>query len=106
MAQKKPGEVEAFLSRPDFSYPVILLYGPDPGLVSERSEKVAELSGVDRSDPFAAVTLAAIPRYGFSTRLVKRSRRPTKFRAFICPKIPAAPAIPTPSSVSMSHILP
>lgn len=59
MAQKKPGEVEAFLSRPDFSYPVILLYGPDPGLVSERSEKVAELSGVDRSDPFAAVTLAA-----------------------------------------------
>ncbi|MEF2552150.1 DNA polymerase III subunit delta [Aurantimonas sp. A2-1-M11] len=59
MAQKKPGEVEAFLSRPDFSYPVILLYGPDPGLVSERSEKIAELSGIDRNDPFAAVTLAA-----------------------------------------------
>ena len=59
MAQKKAGEVDAFLSRPDFSFPVILLYGPDPGLVAERSEKVAELSGVDRSDPFAAVTLAA-----------------------------------------------
>ena len=59
MAQKKAGEVDGFLSRPDFSFPVILLYGPDPGLVAERSEKIAELSGVDRSDPFAAVTLAA-----------------------------------------------
>ncbi|HEY9057775.1 MAG TPA: DNA polymerase III subunit delta, partial [Aurantimonas sp.] len=59
MAQKKAGEVEAFLSRPDFSFPVILLYGPDPGLVAERSARVAEMSGVDRDDPFAAVTLAA-----------------------------------------------
>lgn len=59
MAQKKAGEVEAFLSRPDFSFPVILLYGPDPGLVAERSARIAEMSGVDRDDPFAAVTLAA-----------------------------------------------
>ncbi|MDY8109079.1 DNA polymerase III subunit delta [Fulvimarina sp. 2208YS6-2-32] len=59
MAQKKAGEVDAFLSRPDFSYPVILLYGPDPGLVSERAHTIAKQSGVDASDPFASVTLAA-----------------------------------------------
>ncbi|MEN3794433.1 DNA polymerase III subunit delta [Fulvimarina sp. MAC3] len=59
MAQKKAGEVDAFLSRPDFSYPVILLYGPDPGLVSERASAIAKHSGVDPSDPFASVSLAA-----------------------------------------------
>lgn len=59
MAQKKAGEVEAFLSRPDASFPLVLLYGPDAGLVSERAARVAELSGVDRSDPFAAISLAA-----------------------------------------------
>ncbi|MCB8840554.1 DNA polymerase III subunit delta [Aurantimonas sp. VKM B-3413] len=59
MAQKKASEVEAFLSRPDFSFPLVLLYGPDPGLVSERSDRLAAASGVDRDDPFASVTLAA-----------------------------------------------
>lgn len=59
MAQKKAGEVDGFLSRPDTSFPVILLYGPDPGLVAERAERVAVLSGVDRSDPFSCVTLGA-----------------------------------------------
>ncbi|KQT85535.1 DNA polymerase III subunit delta [Aurantimonas sp. Leaf443] len=59
MAQKKAGEVDAFLSRPDTSFPVVLLYGPDAGLVSERAEKIAALSGVDASDPFAVATLTA-----------------------------------------------
>ena len=59
MAQKKAGEVEAFLSRPDTSFPVVLLYGPDPGLVSERAAVVARLSGADLADPFSTVTLNA-----------------------------------------------
>lgn len=59
MAQKKAGEVDAFLSRPDGSFPIVLVYGPDSGLVSERAERVVELSGVDRSDPFASVVLQA-----------------------------------------------
>jgi len=59
VAQKKAGEVEAFLSRPDTSFPVVLLYGPDPGLVSERAGTVAKLSGVDLADPFSTVTLNA-----------------------------------------------
>ncbi|KAA0968239.1 DNA polymerase III subunit delta [Aureimonas fodinaquatilis] len=59
MAQKKAGEVEAFLSRPDTSFPVLLLYGPDSGLVSERATKLAALSGVDNTDPFASIVLMA-----------------------------------------------
>ncbi|GGE06827.1 DNA polymerase III subunit delta [Aureimonas endophytica] len=59
MAQRKAGEVEAFLSRPDTSFPVVLLYGPDSGLVAERAARVAALSGADLGDPFSAVTLSA-----------------------------------------------
>lgn len=59
MAEKKAGEVEAFLSRPDTSFPVVLLYGPDAGLVSERAAKVAHLSGVDPKDAFSFVSLQA-----------------------------------------------
>lgn len=60
MAQKRAGEVEAFLSGPvSSSFPIVLLYGPDAGLVAERAEKLAAASGIDRSDPFASVTLAA-----------------------------------------------
>jgi DNA polymerase III subunit delta len=59
MAQKKAGEVDGFLSRPDTSFPIVLLYGPDPGLVSERADTVARLSGTDLSDAFAAVSMNA-----------------------------------------------
>ena len=59
MAHKRAGEVEAFLVRPDHAFPVILLYGPDPGLVAERAEAIAQKSGTDRDDPFASIVLQA-----------------------------------------------
>ena len=59
MAQKKAGEVEAFLNRPDFAFSLVLFYGPDTGLVAERSQKLAKAFGVDPTDPFSAVTLSA-----------------------------------------------
>ncbi len=59
MAQKKAGEVEAFLNRPDFAFSLVLFYGPDTGLVAERSQKLAKAFGVDPADPFSAVTLSA-----------------------------------------------
>lgn len=79
MAQKKAGEVDAFLSRPDTSFPVVLLYGPDPGLVAERSERVIGLSGVDRNDPFAAVTLAAEDIEKDPGRLIDEARTISMF---------------------------
>ncbi len=59
MASLKPRDIEAFLKKPDFSRAVILLYGPDAGLVSERADNLAEKSGVDLSDPFSLIRMDA-----------------------------------------------
>ncbi|MEL6436111.1 MAG: DNA polymerase III subunit delta [Pseudomonadota bacterium] len=37
--------------------PVCLIYGPDRGLVTERIQRIATLSGVDINDPFASAAL-------------------------------------------------
>ncbi len=41
MAQKKAFEVDAWLARPDPKVAVVLLYGPDRGLVAERARAFA-----------------------------------------------------------------
>ncbi|MCF6322416.1 MAG: DNA polymerase III subunit delta, partial [Rhizobiaceae bacterium] len=37
MAQKKASQVDGFIAKPDKNIHFVLLYGPDQGLVSERS---------------------------------------------------------------------
>lgn len=59
MASLKPRDIEPFLKKPDFSRPVILLYGPDAGLVSERADVLAQKSGVDLTDPFCQIRMNA-----------------------------------------------
>lgn len=59
MVALKPREIDSFINRPDFSRGVILLYGPDEGLVSERADKLAAKSGVDLDDPFCVIRLDA-----------------------------------------------
>ena len=59
MAQKKAHEVEAWLARPDPKTAIVLIYGPDRGLVSERAKAFAEKSGVPLDDPFSVVKLDA-----------------------------------------------
>jgi DNA polymerase III subunit delta len=51
----RAGEIDAFLARPDPRRPVVLIYGPDAGLVSERA--AALLAAADKADPFAIVPL-------------------------------------------------
>ncbi|TIR75123.1 MAG: DNA polymerase III subunit delta, partial [Mesorhizobium sp.] len=38
MAQKKGYEVDSWLARPDPAMAIVLLYGPDRGLVAERAK--------------------------------------------------------------------
>lgn len=57
MAQKKAYEVDAWLARPNPDIPIILLYGPDRGLVSERGRALANKSGLPLDDPFSVVRL-------------------------------------------------
>ena len=59
MAALKAHEVDRFLSKPEFSKPVFLIYGPDLGLVSERADMLAAKSGVDLKDDFSLIRLDA-----------------------------------------------
>ena len=59
MASLKPRDIESFLKKPDFSRAVILLYGPDAGLVSERADQLAQKSDVDLKDPFCLIRIDA-----------------------------------------------
>lgn len=58
MTAVKAGEVEGLLRRgPDPRIAVILVYGPDTGLVAERARLLAEKAVDDPADPFALVKL-------------------------------------------------
>jgi DNA polymerase III subunit delta len=59
MAQKKAYEVEAWLRRPPENVSIVLIYGPDRGLVSERAKTFAEKTGLPLDDPFSVVRLDA-----------------------------------------------
>lgn len=58
MTTVKAGEIEGLIRRgPDPRIPVILVYGPDTGLVTERARKLAEDFVTDPADPFALVRI-------------------------------------------------
>ncbi len=59
MAQLKAHEVDRYLSKPDGKHRVILIYGPDKGLVSERATRFAKASGASLEDPFSTIRLDA-----------------------------------------------
>jgi len=50
-------EIDAFLARPDDGRPIILLYGPDAGLVRERADALLASAVDDPNDPFSLVRL-------------------------------------------------
>jgi DNA polymerase-3 subunit delta len=50
-------EIDAFLARPDPGRPIILLYGPDAGLVRERADALLASAVDDPNDPFSLVKL-------------------------------------------------
>ena len=57
MAQKKAFEVDSWLARPDSRVSIVLLYGPDRGLVAERAKAFAAKTGLSLDDPFSVVRL-------------------------------------------------
>ncbi len=59
MAKLRPGDVDAYLARPKKTAPVILIFGPDSGLVRERAEKLIAALDVDTGDPFSSIRLDA-----------------------------------------------
>ncbi|MGB8819255.1 MAG: DNA polymerase III subunit delta [Rhizobiaceae bacterium] len=59
MAKLKAHEVDGYLSRSTLGHKIILIYGPDRGLVSERAKAVAALTKVPLDDPFSVIRLDA-----------------------------------------------
>src|SRR5690606_22080860 len=59
MAQQKAHEVDLWLKRPDPAVRIVLVYGPDRGLVSERAGLFVKQLGLDADDPFSSVRLEA-----------------------------------------------
>jgi DNA polymerase-3 subunit delta len=50
-------EIDAFVARPDSKRPIILVFGPDAGLVRERADALIASAVDDVNDPFALVRL-------------------------------------------------
>src|SRR5439155_25317564 len=57
MVALKPAEADAYVARPDPARPIILVFGPDAGLVSERVDALVRSAVEDVNDPFALVRL-------------------------------------------------
>lgn len=62
MAELKAGAVANFSAKPDLSKPIVLVYGPDRGLVSEIVKSIAKASGVDQTDPFSMIKMSVSDR--------------------------------------------
>src|SRR6478609_9632614 len=73
MVALKAAEVESFVARPGTERPIVLLYGPDAGLVRERAEKIINASVDDVNDPFALVRLEGDTLASEPSRLVEEA---------------------------------
>lgn len=68
-----PREIEAYLTRPQALHPVVLLFGPDAGLVRERADGIAAASVDDPKDPFALVRMDGDDLSSEPSRLVEEA---------------------------------
>ena len=57
MVALKANEVDSFVARPSPERSIVLVFGPDAGLVHERAGKIIKASVDDPNDPFALVRL-------------------------------------------------
>lgn len=81
MAQKKAHEVDSWLARPASEAVIVLIYGPDRGLVSERASAFAAKTGLPLDDPFSVVKLDASDVERDSGRLIDEARTVPMFAA-------------------------
>jgi DNA polymerase-3 subunit delta len=66
-------EIDTFLARPDPGRPIILLYGPDAGLVRERADALLSSAVDDPNDPFSLVKLDGDELSAEPSRLVEEA---------------------------------
>jgi DNA polymerase III subunit delta len=74
MTAVKPADADAFVARPDPKRPVVLVFGPDTGLVSERTNALVKAAVDDINDPFALARLDGEDLSAEPTRLVEEAQ--------------------------------
>ena len=73
MVAVKAADVDAFVARPDAARRVVLVFGPDAGLVSERVRSLLAASVDDVNDPFALARLDGEELTAEPSRLVEEA---------------------------------
>ncbi len=73
MTAVKSSDVDDFVARPDPKLPVVLVYGPNAGLVRERVEALVHASVDDPRDPFCFVQLEGDLLASEPSRLVEEA---------------------------------
>jgi DNA polymerase-3 subunit delta len=73
MTGLKNADVDRFIARPDPARPIVLVYGPDAGLVRERVDALVHASVDDPQDPFALARLEADALADNPARLVEEA---------------------------------
>jgi DNA polymerase-3 subunit delta len=73
MVAVKAADVDAFVARPEPVRRVVLVFGPDAGLVSERVSAILKASVDDVNDPFALARLEGEDLAGEPARLIEEA---------------------------------
>src|SRR5258708_16766265 len=66
-------DVDRFIARPDPHQPIVLVYGPDAGLVRERVDALVRASVDDPNDPFALARIEGEELSANPSRLVEEA---------------------------------
>src|SRR3979411_2539072 len=73
MTAIKAAQVDAFVARPDPARPIVLVFGPDAGLVRERAQALIRASVDDARDPFQLARLDGAGLAGAPMRLLEEA---------------------------------
>jgi DNA polymerase-3 subunit delta len=73
MTAVRAADVDRFIARPDSDRPVVLVFGPDAGLVRERIEALVRASVDDPDDPFSFVRIEGEELSANPARLVEEA---------------------------------
>jgi DNA polymerase-3 subunit delta len=73
MTAIKASEVDRFIARPNPAQPIVLVFGPDAGLVRERVDALVRAAVDDPNDPFAFVRIEGEELSANPSRLVEEA---------------------------------
>jgi DNA polymerase-3 subunit delta len=73
MTAIKAFDIDKFIAKPDPGMPIVLVYGPDAGLVRERVDALVKASVDDSADPFSFVRIEGEDLAANPSRLVEEA---------------------------------